>query len=117
MKIRNSKLNFLQKNKILSDIISLEKKDILANQTQLVNVNKNGFYLRFKKDQILVKEENFLKKFLNHYVEIFLSEYELKAEGIIKHLSLIDKNLFEVHIAFTESTPTFYRECVSDLMS
>ena len=112
----NHRLNFLQKNNIVSDITSLEKKGVLAAQIQLVNVDREGFYFHLNQDQILIPKQSFLKKFLNHYVELFLSEYELKFEGIIKRVSPIDKNLVEVHIGFTESTPTFYRECILDLM-
>ncbi len=113
--MKKSKL--LLKNHIVSDVISLEKKSILAHKVQLVNVDNKGLYFHFKKDQIPISEKSFLIEFLNHYVELFLSKYELKFEGVIKSISPVNKHLFEMHIGFMESTPVFYRECVSDLMS
>ena len=108
---------FFKKNQVVSDIISMERAVALAHQTQLINVDTKGFYFDVKKDQILVPEQVFLKKLLNHYVQLFISKYELKVQGVIKNISFKNRNLFRVHIGFTDTTPAFYKECISDLMS
>ena len=104
------------KNKISTDIISLSEKETLSRFNQLTSVTKKGLTFHSSKKFWLISEKRLLK-FLNQPVELFLSHYELPLFGIIKKIGSIEKDLFEICIDFTETTPLYYRECVTDLLN
>ena len=101
---------------VSTEIISLNKKEILSRYSQLTSVSKKGLTVHSNKKFFLVPEKDF-SKFLNQPVELFLSQYELPFYGVLKKIHPITKDLFEICIDFTKSTPLFYRECVEDLLN
>ena len=102
---------------IVSDIISLSENRLLAKQSRLISVTKKGLIFQMSAKQILAPKQSILKTFLNHHVELFLSNYELPMNGLVKDVSLVGENSFEIFIGFTENTPSFYRACVEDLLN
>ena len=103
-------------NKISTDIISLPEKEILSCHNQLTSISKKGLTFRSDKKHLLVPEK-ILSEFLNHPVELFLSQYELPFYGVIKEINFVEKGVFEIRIGFMESTPLYYRECMEDLLN
>lgn len=108
---------FFKKNKIVSDIKSLDQKKVLIKDSRLVSVTSKGLCFFSKTKQLKVSKNFLFSSFLNHPVELFLSEYELNLDGVIHAVSLVGKDLFEIHIQFTETTPQFYRDCFVDLVA
>lgn len=101
---------------ISAEIMSLAKKEILSRRNRLAGASKQGLTVHSKKKFFLIPEKDTVK-FLNHPVELFLSQYELSFYGIIKTIRKLNENLFEVRVGFEESAPLYYRECVADLLS
>ena len=101
---------------ISTDIISLTKQEILSRHSHLAGVTKKGLTVHSDKKYFLVPEKEF-SNFLNHPVELFLSQYEIPFYGIITKICSIRESLFEISVDFTENTPLYYRECVADLLN
>lgn len=116
MRLTQNTKDTFNKNKISTDIISLPEKEILFCHSQLTSISKQGLTFHSSKQYFLVPEKE-LSKFLNHPVELFLSQYELPFYGVIKEICPVEKDIFEIHIGFMESTPLYYRECVEDLLN
>ncbi|MDE0092569.1 MAG: hypothetical protein OXN83_04720 [Oligoflexia bacterium] len=107
----------LKQNKIAwSDLVSVKTKEVLSHHGELISVTKQGLTVQSKKEFLNISENDFCK-FLNRPVELFLSQYEISFYGIIKKVNLIRRNIFEIKISFTEDTPIYYRECVTDLLN
>lgn len=106
----------MNKHLISTEIMSLNKKELLSSHSQLAEVSKKGLTVYSDKKFFLVPEKEF-SKILNQPVELFLSQYEMSFYGVITKIMAIKKNLFKIFIDFTESTPLYYRECVEDLLN
>lgn len=104
------------KSQILTDIVSLSGQETLSRANQLASASVKGLRVYSDKKGFLIPTKDF-SKILNHPVELFLSQYELKFHGVIKKIQAIEKDLFEIQIDFTEDTPHYYRECVEDLLN
>ena len=102
-------------HKIWTDLVSIKTKETLSSYSELASVTRQGLTVKSKKEFFCVSESDF-PRFLNSPVELFLSQYEIPFYGVIKHIRKIGKNIFEVSIRFTKDTPSYYRECVTDLM-
>ena len=103
-----------EENEVFTDIISLSEKVILSKYSQLASVSKKGLTFHARK-KFLPFPKRDIFKFLNTPVELFLSHYELPFFGVLKKISEIKEDLFEISIDFTEDTPLYYRECIEDL--
>ena len=114
--LQSSQKNSRSKNKIFSDIISLLEEDVLLYYTQLTSITKKGLTLQAYKECFSVSRKDILKQ-KNHPVELFLSQYELPLQGVIKKINSTGKGTFKIYISFTESTPIYYRECIEDLLN
>ena len=104
------------KNKVSTDIVSLPDKEILSRHSRLTSSTKKGLTLHSNKKGLLIPEKD-ISKFVNHPVELFLSQYELSFYGVIKKIAPLDEDIFKISIGFTESTPLYYRECIEDLLN
>lgn len=116
MKLNHRDHKDMNQYKIFTEIVSLNKQEILFRYSHLIGVTKKGLTFHSDKKSFLASEKDFLK-FLNHPVELFLSHYELLFHGIIKNIRFLEKDLLEICIDFMENTPLFYRECVEDLLN
>ena len=116
MKLSHDEQKTKAQYNISTEIVSLTEKEILSRYSQLASVTKKGLTVHSKKKFFLVPEKDFLK-FLNHPVELFLSQYEMPFYGIITKICPIEKDIFEIRIDFMENTPLYYRECVEDLLN
>ena len=116
MRTSQNKEKALSKSQISTDIVSLNKKEILSRHSLFVSADEKGLKVHSDKRFLLFSEKDF-SKFLNQPVELFLSQYELPFYGVIKSIRLVKKDLFEIHVDFMESAPLFYRECVADLLN
>ncbi|MCZ0932124.1 MAG: hypothetical protein OXJ52_03115 [Oligoflexia bacterium] len=105
-----------QENKIWTDLISLKTKEVLSPYSELVSVTKQGLTVQSKRKFFNISESDF-PKFLNSPVELFLSQYEIPFYGVIKKIQLKKKDIFEIKLNFMESAPSYYRECVTDLLN
>ena len=103
-------------DKIWTDLVSIKTKEIISHCGKLVSVTKQGLTVQSKKESFNISEGDF-PRFLNHRIELFLSQYEFSFYGIIKQIRRIEKNIFEIKIGFTKDVPIYYRECVTDLMN
>ena len=104
------------KYNISTDIVSLTRQETLSRHSHLAGVTEKGLTVHSDKKFFLVPEKE-LSTFLNHPVELFLSQYEIPFYGIISKICSIRENLFEISVDFTENTPLYYRECVADLLN
>ena len=105
-----------RKPEISAEMMSLAKKEILSRRNWLASASKQGLTVHSRKKFFLIPEKDTVK-FLEHPVELFLSQYELSFYGIIKAIHKLNEDLFEVCVGFEESAPLYYRECVADLLS
>ncbi len=103
-------------NTVSTDIVSLHDKEILSCNSYLTSITKKGLTFHTDKKGLLVHEKDF-SKFLNHPVELFLSQYELPFYGVIKNIVPLDKDIMEIYIGFMENTPLYYRECIEELLN
>ena len=116
--MRGGKPDLKQENPVIvSDIISITENRALAKKSQLISVNERGLAFKMGADQILMPRQAVLKTFLNHQVELFLSNYELPMEGVVKDVTLSGENVFEIFIGFADSVSPFYKACVADLLA
>ena len=106
----------IDKYNISTDIVSLTRQETLSCHSHLASVTKKGLTVHSDKKFFLVPEKE-ISRFLNHQVELFLSQYEIPFYGIITKICSIRENLFEISVDFTENTPLYYRECVADLLN
>ena len=104
------------KDKIWTELISLETKELLSSYCELLSVSEQGLTVLVKK-QFFNISENDWPHFLNNPVELFLSQYEIPFYGIIKKIKRKKKDSFEIKINFMETTPVYYRECLIDLFN
>ena len=116
MKLSYDEPKTMNQYNISTEIVSLAEKEILSRYSRLTSATKKGLTVHSNKKFFLVPERDFIK-FLNHPVELFLSQYELPFYGIITKIYPIEKDLFEIRIDFMENTPLYYRECVEDLLN
>ena len=107
---------FNKTDKVFTDIISLSEKVILSTCSQLATASKKGLVFHSKK-QFLPFPQRDILRFLNQPVELFLSHYELPFFGVLKNISEIEEDLFEISVDFTKETPLYYRECIEDLLN
>ena len=109
-----------QENKIWTDLISLKTKEVLSTYSELISVTKQGLTVRSNKKFFNISENDF-PQLLDSPVELFLSQYEIPFYGIIKKIHKQKKktkeDILEIKINFMESTPFYYRECVTDLFN
>lgn len=118
MKKQKTKKKFFQKNKVLSNIVCLSERKILANDAKLIDIDNNGLHFELKKKEMSdIFKSSAKKDFLDHRVSLVLTGYECRLEGIIKDIHQVKEDSFEIHVGYTEDTPKFYRECVNQLIS
>ena len=104
-------------NKIWTELISINTEEVLSSYSELISVTKQGLTVLAKRKFFNLPENSFTKA-LNLPVELFLSQYEIPFYGIIKEIKRTKrKDSFEIKISFMDSTPTYYRECLTDLFS
>ena len=103
-------------DKIFTDIISLSEKVILSKNSQLTSASKKGLVFHSEKKFLPFPKRDILR-FLNQPVELFLSHYELPFYGVLRDVSEVEEDVFEIFVDFTKETPLYYRECVEDLLN
>lgn len=103
-------------NKIWTELISINTEEILSPYSELISVTKHGLTVLAKRKFFHLPENNFTKV-LNAPVELFLSQYEIPFYGIIRQIKRKKKESFEIDISFMDSTPAYYRECLTDLFN
>lgn len=103
-----------KREKVFSEIISVDTKDILSQKSELISVTKNLLTFRAKKKFFNLSENIF--KSLNKPVELFLFQYEIPLYGIMHSIKALD-GFIEVKVRFMDNTPLYYRECVTDLLN
>ena len=105
-----------ERNQISTNIISLSEKAILSHYSRLASATKKELIFYSHKKCLPFSKVNFIK-FVGHPVELFLSHYELPLFGVVRKISEIKENVFEISIGFPKDTPLYYRECVADLLN
>ena len=105
-----------KEDKIWTELISLETKELLSSYSELISVSEQGLTVLAKKQFVNIPESDW-PHFLDNPVELFLSQYEIPFYGIIKKIKKKKKDSFEIKINFMETTPVYYRECLIDLFN
>ena len=103
-------------NKIWTELISLKTEEILSYYIELISVTQQGLTVTAKRKFFNIPESDF-STMLNSPVELFLSQYEIPFYGVIKEIKKKKKDVFEIKINFMNSTPVYYRECLTDLFN
>ena len=103
-------------NTVWTELVSMNTKETLSSYSELISASKQGLTVLVKGDFFNIPKNGFAKV-LNAPVELFLSQYELLFHGIIKEIKRKRGNSFEIKISFMDDTPTYYRECLTDLFN
>ena len=97
------------------ELFTLDNDKTFVKKGRLTRINLGGFVLRFKRQDLTVKESA-LQTLIHRPAGFVVKEFETELHGSVKSFQLSDKNNYRAEIGYLEQTPDFYKQCVMDLL-
>ena len=103
----------------VNDLTAVMDYSVIAKSGQIVNASPNGFLLQIHRKDILpadLKENLTLDATLGQQVVLYLPQMNLDLDGTITRASHMGKGRFVVAIDFSAEVPSYWRDCLIDLL-
>lgn len=100
-------------------LTSLDNFSLLARTGLIVDASASGFLLHIKRDDFVPK---ILRKNLNvdciigEQIKLSIHEMNLEIQGKVTRTEYIGDSIFEIAIDFSDTAPSYWRECLLDLL-
>ena len=107
--VKNSK-------KISVGLIPINNHNVLSRNFRLITVTTQALILQNDKQPCYFSEKEILK-LIDEPVELFLSQYEYFFYGQIRSIKKLQGDKIQVEVCFMDNAPSYYRECVRDLLN
>lgn len=91
----------------------------ICSKGHIINTSVNGFLIVINRKDLINKELRGglnLDPLLNESVSLYIPQMELELDGTIAKTEHQGKGVFEIFIKFANDTPTYWRECLMDLL-
>lgn len=103
----------------VSDLTSMNTYGIIARTGRIVDASTSGFLMSIARRDLVpisLKENLTLDSLVGQQVVLFLPEMNLDLDGTITRTAHKGKGQFEVAIEFSDDIPSYWRECLVDLL-
>ena len=103
----------------VADLTSMNNYGIIARDGYIIDASASGFLLTIRRRDLVpvtLKENLTLESLVGQQVVLFLPEMNLDLDGTITRTAHRGKGVFEIAIEFSNDIPTYWRECLVDLL-
>lgn len=103
----------------VSDLTAMNNYGIIAREGAIIDASPFGFLMTIKRRDLVpigLKENLTLDSLIGQQVVLFLPEMNLDLDGKITRTAHKGKGMFEVAVEFSEDIPSYWRECLVDLL-
>jgi hypothetical protein len=103
----------------VNDLTSTTDFSVIAQTGQIINASASGFLLQIHRKDILpeeLKANLTLDATLGQDVVLYLPQMNLDLDGTITRASHMGKGRFVVAIDFSSEIPSYWRDCLIDLL-
>lgn len=100
-------------------IISNENLKKLCKKGHIVDTSVKGFLVTLNRKDLLpdeLKSSLTLESLVGHSISLYLPQMELELDGTVGVTRHCGKGQFEIFVSFSPDTPTYWRECLMDLL-
>lgn len=101
------------------DLTAVMDYSVIAQTGQIINASANGFLLQIERKDILpkdLKDNLTLDSTLGQQVVLYLPQMNLDLDGTITRASHMGRGRFVVAIDFSSEVPSYWRDCLIDLL-
>jgi hypothetical protein len=92
---------------------------VIAREAVIIDASRSGFLMLIDRKDIVPKDyrENLtLASLVGHQVVMYLPQMNLDLDGTVTRADHKGKGKFELAVTFSADTPTYWRECLVDLL-
>jgi hypothetical protein len=103
----------------VNDITSLSTYTLIAKESYIHDASSKGFLMLVHRNDFVsddLKNCLSLDFLVGQNVAIFLPQMSLDLDGVITRTAHKGKGLYEIAVDFSTDTPTYWRECLIDLL-
>jgi len=102
-----------------SDLTSLNSYSIISSTGKVIDASITGILLEVQRDHFVeerLKDNLVLTEIVGQDVALFLPDMSLDLDGYIVRADHIGKGVFHIAVEFSQDIPTYWRECLVELL-
>lgn len=103
----------------IDDLTSLDQFSLLARKGRIVDASASGFLLHVDRQDFvpkILRENLTVDCIINEHVKLSIREMSLEMDGKITRTQHIGEGIFEIAIDFSDTAPSYWRECLLELL-
>lgn len=103
----------------IAELTSLSNYAVIAREGVIIDASQSGFLMRVERSSLVPKDLRHnlsLSCLIGNHVVMFLPQMNLDLDGTITRADHIGKGHFEIAVTFSADVPTYWRDCLVELL-